>query len=325
MHRPAIYHKLAEAHARAEETIESGKYYRRVRDAAIEVGVENLPADQKKIYIATVKKLADESRLRDEYDEAIYNYSLATYSDDGIKETLRSLAEMYEKKKDVFNALRINEKALIYDSKDTDLLARKDRYYYSLEPDQLRDAAKADDNVRKYFDVEYCIRRGKNILETSPVDNLDNLDWAEHLVKLALVMQPGRMGAQVMKARCHLRRGERMEAVQILEDIRERTPSGTEESDAWYFTQKQLGLIYLDELSRPDLAVGCFEAYLKHIGSGAPSLYDLGRAHEANGNLPEAIKAYNQVTAYEGHPLVWDAQEAVRRLKDRLKNPAPGA
>ena len=52
-----------------------------------------------------------------------------------------------------------------------------------------------------------------------------------------------------------------------------------------------------------------------HVGSGAETLYDLGRAYEAVGDKANAIKNYNQVTAYENHPLHWDAMQAVRRLK----------
>jgi tetratricopeptide (TPR) repeat protein len=317
-HRPTIYQKLAEAHARSSETAEAENYYRQVRDSALEIGVANLPADQKKAYFATVKKLGEDARLRGELDEAIYNFSLASQTDDGIKETLRALAAVYEKKDDIFNALRVNEKAMIYDSKDADLLQRKSRYYSWVKPEELREAAKSDPNVFKYFDVEYCIRQAKNILDTSTPENLDNLDWAEHLLSLALVLQPKRMTAQVIKARCLLRRGEQMEAVQILEDVREGRPSGSDEAAAWSFTLKQLGRIYLDELNppRPDLAVSCFEEFCKLNESGAQSLFDLGRAHEANGNVAEAIRAYTQVTVYD-HPLTYEAKEAIRRLKER--------
>jgi tetratricopeptide (TPR) repeat protein len=68
-------------------------------------------------------------------------------------------------------------------------------------------------------------------------------------------------------------------------------------------------------LDRADLAIPCFREFLNHIGSGAETLYDLGRAYEATGDRANAIKYYNQVTAYEQHPLRWEAEAAVRRLK----------
>ena len=33
------------------------------------------------------------------------------------------------------------------------------------------------------------------------------------------------------------------------------------------------------------------------------------------GDVPKAIKAYERVTAYDGHPLVYEARSAISRLK----------
>ena len=314
LRRPSIYLRLAEAYGKAGETLEATKYRQLVRDAGQEIGIENLPADQRAIYFTTVKKLGDEAAAREDFDEAIYNFSLSTHDPASGVPTLKGLAEMYEKKKDVMNALRITEKALCHNGRDENLLQKKDSYYYSLEPDKLAITAKEDDNVRKYFDVKYCVTKAKSLLDSRNSD-LEVLEWAEHLMKLALVMQPKNLIALVQKSRVHLRRGERDEGLTILEDIRELKPSGTEESDAWYFVHKQLGKLYLDELNRADLAIPCFLEYVNHIGSGAETLYDLGRAYEATGEKANAINYYRMVTAYEGHRLVWDSEQAVRRLK----------
>ena len=85
--------------------------------------------------------------------------------------------------------------------------------------------AKEDDNVRKYFDVNYCVKKAKEILE-SRTDDLEMLEWADHLMKLAMVMQPKNLSALVVKARLHLRRGERTEGLTVLEDVKEMKPSG---------------------------------------------------------------------------------------------------
>jgi tetratricopeptide (TPR) repeat protein len=315
LRRPSIFQRLAEAYARAGETLQATKYLQFVRDCALEVEVANLPADQQAIYFSTVKRLGDEAAAQGETDEAIYDYSLATHAPDSGAATLRALASMYEKKGDIMNALRITEKGLCYDGREPDLLAKKDSYYYSLQPDDLAKAAKDDDNVRKFFDVGYCVKKAKSVLDARSAD-LDTLEWVSHLVSLALVMQPKNLIAMVQKGRLHLRRGERDEGLRLLEDVREMKPSGGEESDAWYFTQKQLGKLYLDELSRADLAIPCFTEYLNHVGSGADTHYDLGRAYEAVGDKANAIRHYNMVTAYEGHPLSWDSQQAIRRLKE---------
>lgn len=314
LRRPSIYARLAEAHARAGEALQATRCLQTVRDSGLEVGLANLPADQRTIYFSTIKRLAEEAAARDDFDEAIYNYSLATQAPDSGVPTLRALAELYERKTDVMNALRVTEKALCYDGRDKDLLEKKDKYYWSVEVDALARTAREDDNVRKYFDVAYCVKKAKTVLDAKNTE-LDALDWANHLMSLALVMQPKNLIALVQKARLHLRRGERQEGLTVLEDVREMKPSGTEESDAWYFVQKQLGKLYLDELNRADLAIPCFLEYLNHVGSGAETHYDLGRAYEAVGDKANAIKHYSMVLAYEGHPLYWDAQQAIRRLK----------
>ena len=313
--RPTIYSKLAEAYAKAGETLQATRFLQQVRDAGQEFGLDRLPPDQRAIYFSTVKRLADEAVARSDHDEAIYNYSLSTHAPDSGVPTLRALAETYEKKQDIMNALRITEKALCHDGRDPDLLAKKDKYYFSLDAESLATTAKENDNVRKFFDVGYCVKKAKSVLDSKNAD-LDAIDWAHHLVSLALVMQPKNLIALVQKARLHLRRGERDEALTLLEDVREMKPNGTEESDAWYYVHKQLGKIYLDEINRADFAIPVFNEYLNHVGSGAETLYDLGRAYEATGDKANAMKCFNQVTAYENHPLHWEAQSAIRRLKD---------
>ncbi len=314
LRRPVIYGRLAEAYAKAGESEQATRYLQLLRDSGLEVGLPNLPVEHRKIYYGAVRRLADESAARGETDEAIFNYSLATNDPDSGVPTLRALAEQYETKKDVFNALRVTEKGLLYNGREPDLLKKKDSYYYSLAPAELAARAKEDDNVRKYFDVDYCLKKAKSVLDDKNSD-LDLLDWAEHLVALALVMQPKSLSALALKARVDLRRGERQEGLRILEDVREMKPSGAEETEAWYFVHKQLGKLYLDELDRADLAIPCFLEYKNHVGSGADTLYDLGRAYETVGDRANAIKNFSQVTAYEQHPLRWDAEAAVRRLK----------
>jgi tetratricopeptide (TPR) repeat protein len=309
---PAIFEKLAHVSTQKGDRSAAERYLQKIKESGLIVGVANLAAEQKQIYFSTVKRLADESAARGDWDEAIADYSLYTQFEGSGLETLRSLAEMYEQKKDAFNALRVAEKALLYDSRDANLLERKDRYYYSLEPETLQTVV---EDVKGYFDVKYCVRKAKELLDKRNTD-LDVIDWALHLTKLALVMQPKNINALVQKARCHLRRGERDDALKVLEDVfHDHQPSGGEETDAWYFAAKQLGKLYLDELARPDLAIPCFQKYQESLSSGAETLYDLGRAYEAVGDKARAISYYRTVTGYEENPLRWDAQEAIRRLQ----------
>ena len=43
----------------------------------------------------------------------------------------------------------------------------------------------------------------------------------------------------------------------------------------------------------------------------------LGRAFEAMGQGERAVKYYQQAAAFEDNPVRWDAEEAIRRVRDR--------
>ena len=71
----------------------------------------------------------------------------------------------------------------------------------------------------------------------------------------------------------------------------------------------------MNELSRPDLAIACFNEYRQCSRSGADTLYKLGRAYELSGDKKKAARYYEQVTGYDSHPLAPDARDALDRLK----------
>lgn len=308
---PGLYERIIDACTKQGAASKAQDYRRLLKERALEFGVANLPAEEKEIFFNQMKAFADEAALLENFDDAIAGYAVCTQNEKSGKETLRQLAEMYERKKDIVNALRVTEKALLYDKADKDLHARKDKYYYSLEPATLKEVA---EEVKLYFDVDYCVTKTTQLLDSRNND-LEVLDWATHLIELARVMKPNDLVAMVQEARCRLRRGEREEALKLLEDVREKKPSGGDESDWWYFTNKQLGKIYLEEYNRPDLAIPCFRDYQTSPKSGADTVYDLGRSYEANNQKAQALKCFEAVTGYSEHPLRWDAEEAVRRLK----------
>jgi tetratricopeptide (TPR) repeat protein len=144
----------------------------------------------------------------------------------------------------------------------------------------------------------------------------DTLDYGLHLARLAKVIKPESHAVQLAEARLLLRKGERQEAVRMLEDIREAKRGSGDEEDAWFVATKVLGDLYLDELDRADLAIGCYDDYRQYQRSGADTLYRLGEAYERKGDTRAAIKSYELVTAYQNHPRYWDATEAIRRLKE---------
>jgi tetratricopeptide (TPR) repeat protein len=308
---PIIFTKLAELAGKRGEVEAARGYLEQVKRSGQLAGPRRLPADQRELYLAALKKLSDDAASRGDYQAAVDDYRLYVEAGKEDANSLRHLAELYAKNGDALNALLITERGLLYAKSDPDLLAKKDSYYYSVDPDRVRAVR---DKVAGWFDVDYCVRKAQAVSNQKEVA-ADTLDWGLHLARLARVIRPESHAVQLVEARLLLRKGEREEAVRMLEDIREAKRGSGEEEDAWYVANRVLGLIYLDELNRPDLAINCFNDYREYQRSGADTLYDLGRAYEAKGDTAAAIKAYELVTAYQNHPRYWDATEAIRRLK----------
>lgn len=310
---PAIFLQIANAHQKAQEAAGVWDNYELAKQAGRAAGPQNLTEESRKIYFDIVKLLGEDARSRDDLDGAIENYQLYAESDRSGLETLRTLAELYEKHGDVFPALFTVEKALLYNSKEADLLEKKDRYYYSIMPDDLR----ARKETIKGFDVGYCLKKARAILDMKDAD-LDMLDWAQHLIELVRVMQPDSLTTKVLSARALRRRGEIDQSRTILEEVFSHKPekfTTPEDEDSWYLTCRLLGEAYLNELSRPELAIPCFTEYRKSSKSGADTFYKLGQAYEQTGDVARAKKCYEHVTAYGSHPLAPDAREALYRLQ----------
>jgi tetratricopeptide (TPR) repeat protein len=313
----AIFVQLAQAHDKAGDPDQSWAYYRAARDAGRSVGAKNLANENRHTYFAVVKMLADDAMANGDDAAAIENYHLFTEYERSGKETYRLLAELYQRRHDAWSALRCVEQGLkIYDATDKDLLARKDSYYYSVTPEELRQRW---EGVNKYFDVDYCLKKARWLLE-QPSHDLDLLDWAEHLVKLAQVGRPDSIAVKVLRGRLLRRCGEVQEAMAILNDVREHRPesfASGEDEDAWYLSCRILGEMYLED--RPDLAIPCLRDYRKSSKSGADTDYKLGVAHEHLGDLVQAQKYYQMVVSFQNHPLAPDAREALYRLQTTSK------
>jgi tetratricopeptide (TPR) repeat protein len=309
---PGLYVQIAKASERAGNFKGVWQNYELAKRAGRAAGPKNLAAEERQLYFAVVKALADDAMKHDEVDNAIENYRLYTEYERAGLETYRNLAELYERNKDPWAALHATEQGLVYDSTDKDLLARKDRYYYSVMPDELQ---KRYEDVRKWFDVNYCLDKARWVLDRQGGE-LELLDWADHLVQLAQVARPDSLMVRVLRARILRRRGEVEEAVKLLEEVRANKPEkfpSNEEEEAWYLSCRLLGDLYLNE--KPDLAVQCFQEYRKSPKSGADTQYKLGVAYENLGDRARAVKCYQQVVAFEGHPLAGEAHDALTRLQ----------
>jgi tetratricopeptide repeat protein len=321
---PLLFLRLAQAHEKANDPAGALENYRRAKQAARAVGPANLSADDRQALFAAVKQRGEQAQAAGRLDDAIDDFKFYSQYERAGLETYRTLAELFEQKskqaphqaeEPLWLALNCTEHALTYDSKDKDLLARKDRYYYSVTPDQLR---RRVDQVYKWFDVDYCKQKARWALERTNGD-LDMLDWASHLSELAQIVEPASLSVKVLRARILRQRGEIEQTVALLEEIRNNKPekfANAEEEEAWYLAHRLLGDLYVDE--RPDQAVLCLQEFRKSPKSGANTMFNLGRAYENLGDRVRAARCYEQVTAFEGNPLVHEAHDALDRLRQAM-------
>ncbi len=211
----------------------------------------------------------------------------------------------------------LHRACLTYNSTDKDLLERKDRYYYSVTVESLQPRL---EQVRKWFDVDYCLEKARWVLEKYNGD-LDMLDWGSHLAELAQTAAPGKIQPRILKARICRLKGQIQEAVTLLEAIRQNKPekfASEDDEEAWLLAHRLLGDIYLEE--KPEQAVACFQVYRNSQRAGADTMFKLGRAYENLGDFARAAKCYEHVTAFEQHPLYYEAREGMDRVR-RAANP----
>ncbi len=311
-----LYVQIAKAYQRNGDDAGALHYFNLARRAGQSMGVKNLSEPEQITYFATVKFLGETALFHGNVDDAIENFNLYTENERSGLETLRTLADLYEKKGEAVNALRINDHALIYNPRDRDLLERKDRYYYSVTPDQVRSNLEL---FKTGFDVDYCVRKAKTILD-GRYEDPEWMNVATHLTQLARVVMPENLAAKVLEARTCLRTGDRDRSLALLEEVRaakDKAANSGEEQEAWYVANQLLADLYL-ETSRADQALLCLTDFRESSRSGARTLYKMGQAYEQLGDRAKAMKCYENVTAYEGNPLVYEAREAMSRMKSAV-------
>lgn len=341
---PGIFRKLYGVSERAGDHETARKYLEQIKVSGTTIGPRNLPTEQRDTYFWALRRLsaeaealgdatkaeADAARDRGDttamaakdaeakphFEDAIAELRL--YLEGGGRnelETYRKLADIYGKGRSIpnaiINAILMTETGLTYSSTDPDLLKKKDTFYFSIDPEQV---TAVRDKVKGYFDTSYCITKAMSVLNTKD-DDPALIEWAVHLAKLARVMQPSGNGVRLVEARCLLRQGHRDEGLTIMEDIRAGAKGSGDDQDAWYGATKILGQLYLEELSRPDLALQAFLDYKEYSKSGADTLYMIARCYEAQNDNGNAARFYEAVTAYESHPRFWDAKEALKRVR----------
>jgi tetratricopeptide (TPR) repeat protein len=286
--------------------------YQKAMQVGRAVGVGNLaPADRQNLF-AVVKQVGERAMAENQLDTALDAFKFYSQKDEAGIETYRTLAELLERKADPWTALNCTEHALTYNPADPDLIARKDRYTYSVTPAELKDRW---DSVQRWFDVEYCRTKAVYLLEKGG-GNLDLLDWAGHLAELYGTAKPTSFDALVLRARVRRLRGEIPETIELLERVRQNKPekfAGEREEDAWFVAHRLLGDLYQE--GKPAEAVKCFLEFRKSSRAGADTMYKLGRAYEAIADYPRAARCFEEVVTFADHPLYYDARDGLERVK----------
>jgi tetratricopeptide (TPR) repeat protein len=310
---PALYIQMGKAHERAGDPLGMWQQYDHAMQTGRAVDPKNLPDEDRQALFAAVKQLGDHVRTTGDIDKSLECYKFHSQSERAGIETWRTLAELFEQKNDILTALHCTEHALSYDSKDKSLLERKDRYYYSITPAQVRERR---ESIHLWFDADYCKEKARWVLQKGDTSDLNLLDWAGHLAELAQAYDGSSISARVLRARVERIRGDTEKTLALLEEVRGNKPekfATNEEEEAWFLTHRILGEMYVDE--KPDQAVLCLQEFRKSPKSGANTLYNLGRAYENLGDRNRAMRCYEQVVAFEGNPLVYDARDALDRLR----------
>jgi tetratricopeptide (TPR) repeat protein len=307
-----LYVRIAKAHESASDVEGMWANFSNAVQVGKAAGVANLTPEGRQTLFATVKAIGDRAITENRLPVALDAYKFYSQREEAGIETWRTLAELFERSGDVWNATHCAEHALTFNATDADLLARKDRYYFSLPPAEVQARW---EQVARWFDVDYVESKTKFLVEKG-AGSLELIEWASHLADLLAVAKPAGMRSLLLRARVKRLRGETAESIELLEKIRQNKPArfgGEEEEDAWFLAHRLLGDFYLAD--RPADAIPCYAEFRKSNRAGADSAFKLGKAFEAVGDLPKAARFYEEVLTFPEHPLYYEAKDAIARLK----------
>ena len=182
----AYYIRIAQAHEKHGDLAGVWANYLKAMQIGRAIGIENFEPADKEALFAAVKSVGELALKHEQTDVALEAFKFYSLNENAGIETYRILADLFEKKKEVWLALHCTEHALKYNAEDKDLLARKDRYYYSIAPDDLK---RRWESVQSWFDPQYCKDKARFVIDRFNGD-FDTLDWALHLAELAIAAQP---------------------------------------------------------------------------------------------------------------------------------------
>lgn len=173
--------------------------------------------------------------------------------------------------------------------------------------------------------MAYCVKKASSVLNAK-TDDPDMLDWRFHLRHAGGGSSRRRTCAAVRARCCLMRKGDRDTGVSILEDIREsKKGERGRRGRLVYAATKILGEPGPGRLP----AAGPGDRRVQGLqgvpaAGSADTHYQLGRAYEAAGDAANAIREYDAVTAFDGHPATGDAKDARRLGKYARVEPAGG-
>ena len=143
----------------------------------------------------------------------------------------------------------------------------------------------------------------------------DTLDYGLHLARLARTVAPTSQAPMLAEARLLLRQGDSGGGLKLLEDLARVSAR---------LRRRRGRLVLGDATAGPDVPrrtrpAGPRRGLLLGLPPvaqerGGHSL-QLGRACELTGEAARALKCFETVATFTGHPLYREALEAVRRLK----------
>jgi tetratricopeptide (TPR) repeat protein len=305
---------VADAAARYGQTSEEGRALAEVKGWAKLLGSNELSAESKAAYFSTIRQLGEAAYRDGRLDEAIENLILCIENPDCAADTLRLIAECYEKKGDVLNTLWYNEQCLLYDAKNPTDLDRRSRVYYSLTPDEVRKHA---GKLEKVIDQNYLASKTRELLELKNA-TAEQYEWARHLAEILLAIAPERITGWVLLGRAQLRLGNSVNAVEVLEkayQLGKSKKQGGEDLEDWYLACRILGDYYLQQ-ERFAEALASFSDYRQSTKSGADTLFKLGQAAERLGELTKAKNFYEHANMFD-HPNKYEVNLALDRIASR--------
>ncbi len=193
----------------------------------------------------------------------------------------------------VFDDSTLSEIAVLYSELRPEALPHDEPKYGEVKGETVRIGPPTEDNP------EFWTQRG--------IDAYDNRRFAEaiELFKKSIAIDSGYEYAHYNLARAYLANDEPDRALAILQ---RQTAEYPDDADAWNSSGAALLL-----LQRFEEAVDAFTHVLRLRARDAGSWYNLGLAHEMQGNLDKAERAYRQ--ALHVKPDLVEAAAALARVR----------